>query len=214
MTEAATSLDVRYASRRSVLSSAKTDGGTLTLFVPTTQRVVQGAPVRLAISFGDSDKRFELQGTALTWTQAGGRDGVGGFLANFQGDDKRRAAEMIAFCAQRPLSMGTALRERLALRKSCQLKLANQQFSGELRDLSQTGAFVVSRQFGKLKAGEPVWLKVASGLFGMGGTWLEARVVWQGKKDEEPGVGLRFTGNEAKQASAIQRLLEGAVGER
>jgi hypothetical protein len=214
MTEAATPLEVRYASRRTVLSSSKTEGGTLTLFVPTTQRVVQGARVRLTITFGDSDGRFELQGTALTWTQAGGRDGVGGFLASFQGDDKRRAAEMIAFCAQRPLSMGTALRERLALRKSCQLELANQQIAGELRDLSQTGAFVVGRRFGKLKAGEPVRLKVASGLFGLGGTWLDARVIWQGMKGEEQGVGLRFTGNEARQASAIQRLLEGAVAER
>ncbi len=210
---AATSLEVRYASRRSVLSSSKTEGGTLTLFVPTTQRIAQGARVRLTITFGDGDERFEFQGTALTWTQAAGRDGVGGFLASFQGDDKRRAAEMIAFCAQRPLSMGTASRERLALRKSCQLKLANQQLPGQLRDLSQTGAFVVGRQFGKLKAGEPVWLKVASGLFGLGGTWIEARVIWQGMKGEEQGVGLRFTGNEARQASAIQRLLEDAVAE-
>ncbi|HYI03188.1 PilZ domain-containing protein [Hyalangium sp.] len=212
MTDAsATSLEVRYASRRALLSSSKTERGTLTLFVPTMQRVAQDARVRLMVTFGDSDERFEIQGVALTWTQAGGRDGAGGFLASFQGDDKRRAAEMIAFCAQRPLSMGTASRERLTLRKSCQLKLAKQQVPGELRDLSQTGAFVVGRQLGKIQAGEPVWLKVDGGLFGMGGTWLEARVVWQGRKGEELGLGLRFTGNEARQASAIQRLLEGAT---
>jgi len=205
-----TPLEVRYASRRALLSSSKTERGALTLFVPTRQRVAQGAQVRLTITFADANERFELQGVALTWTQATGRDGVGGFMASFQGDDKRRAAEMIAFCAQRPLSMGTASRERHLLRKSCQLKLGSQQLPGELRDLSQTGAFVVGRQFGKISEGEPVWLKVESGLFGLGGTWLEARVIWQGKKDEESGVGLRFTGNEAKQASAIQRLLESA----
>ncbi len=121
---------------------------------------------------------------------------------------------MIAFCAQRPLAMGTALRERLTIRKSCQLKLADRQLSAELRDLSQTGAFVVGRGLGKVKEGDPVWLKVEGGLFGLGGTWIEARVVWQGKKDEEPGLGLRFTGNEASQSSAIQRLLDRAVAGR
>jgi hypothetical protein len=207
----ATSLEVRYASRRALLSSANTERGALTLFVPTTHRVAQGDRLRLTVTVGDGDERFELQGVALTWTQARGRDGVGGFLASFQGDDKRRAAELIAFCAQRPLSMGTASRERLILRKRCQIKLTNQQVSGVLRDLSQTGAFVVSHQLGKVQVGEPVRLKVDGGLFGLGGTWLEARVVWHGMKGEERGLGLRFTGNEARQASAIQRLLESAT---
>lgn len=211
MTEApATSLEVRYSSRRAVLFASKTEGGSLTLFVPTQQRIAPGERVRLAISLGDADERFELEGTAMTWTQASGRDGVGGFIATFQGDPKRRASEMIAFCAQRPRSMGTASRERLLLRKNCQLKLGNAQLAGEVRDLSQTGAFVVGRQFARVKAGEAVWLKVVGGLFGLGGTWLEAKVIWQGMKGEEQGVGLRFTGNEAKQAAAIQRLLEDA----
>jgi hypothetical protein len=206
-----TSLEIQYTSRRSVLSSSKSERGALTIFVPTSRALLQGTTVRLLISFGDSEERFELEGTALTGGRAIGRNGVGGFLASFEGDHKRRAAEMIAFCAQRPLSMGTASRERLPVRKSCQLKLADRQVSGELRDLSQTGAFVVGRQLGKLKEGEPVWLKVADGLLGLGGTWLEARVVWQGKKGEEQGMGLRFTGNEAKQAAAIQRLLDRAT---
>ncbi|HYH96137.1 PilZ domain-containing protein [Hyalangium sp.] len=212
--ESHTSLEVRYASRRTLLSASKTERGTLTLFVPTSHVVSQGTSVQITITFGDVDDRFELQGLALTRTQAIGRDGVGGFIASFLGDHKRRAAEMIAFCARRPLSMGTASRERLVIRKSCQLKLANQQVPGELRDLSQTGAFVVGRKLGKIKVGEPVWLKVAGGLFDMGGTWLEARVIWQGKKGEEQGLGLRFTGNEARQASAIQRLLDRSAAER
>jgi hypothetical protein len=210
----ATSIEARYASRRALLSASKTERGALMLFVPTARSVLQGTSVRLTITFGDGEERFELEGTAVTGGRSIGRDGVGGFLASFVGDHKRRAAEMIAFCAQRPLSMGTASRERLAIRKSCQLKLADRQLSGELRDLSQTGAFVVGRQLGKVKEGESVWLKVAGGLLGLGGTWLEARVVWQGKKGEEPGLGLRFTGNDARQASAIQRLLERAVAGR
>ncbi|WP_224243900.1 PilZ domain-containing protein [Hyalangium gracile] len=209
-----TSLTVQYASRRALLTAAKTERGTLTIFVPTLRGVLQGTRVMLTITFGDSDQRFEVLGVALTGGRAIGRDGVGGFLAEFSGDHKRRAAEMIAFCAQRPLAMGTATRERIAIRKNCQIKLANRQLPGELRDLSQTGAFVVARQLGKVKEGEPVWLKVVGGLFGLGGTWLEARVIWQGKKGEEQGLGLRFTGNEARQASAIQRLLDRAVSER
>jgi PilZ domain len=211
MTDASvTSLQVRYTNRRALLSAAKTERGTLTLFVPTGRAVLQGTPIRLTITFGDADERFELQGVAASGGRAMGRNGMGGFLASFTGDDKRKAAEMFAFCAQRPRSMGTASRERLVIRKNCQLKVGSQQISGELRDLSQTGAFIAGRQLGKLKEGDPVWLKVPGGLFGLGGTWIEARVVWQGQKGEEPGVGLRFTGNEAKQASAIQRLLDGA----
>jgi hypothetical protein len=212
--ESVTSLEVRYSSRRALLTAAKTERGTLTLFVPASHAVLQGTRVLLKISFGDSDGRFELEGSAITGGRSIGRDGVGGFLASFTGDHKRRAAEMIAFCAQRPLSMGTASRERLTIRKSCQLKVGDRQVPGELRDLSQTGAFVVGHQLGKVKEGEPVWLKVAGSLFGLGGTWIEARVVWQGKKDEEPGLGLRFTGNDARQAAAIQRLLNRADAER
>lgn len=206
-------LDVRYASRRALLAGAKTERGALTLFVPTGRAVLQGTSVRLTITFGDADERFVLQGVAASGGRAMGRNGMGGFLASFTGDDKRKAAEMFAFCAQRPRSMGTATRERHVIRKSCQLKVGERQVSGELRDLSQTGAFFVGRQIGKLKEGDSVWLKVPGGLFGLGGTWIEARVVWQGQKGEEPGVGLRFTGNEAKQASAIQRILERAADE-
>jgi hypothetical protein len=205
-----TSLEVRYTSRRALLSSSKTERGALMLFVPTSRSVLQGTRVRLTITFADGGERFELEGVAMTGGRSIGRDGEGGFLASFSGDHKRRAAEMIAFCAQRPLSMGTASRERLAIRKGCQLKLADRQIPAELRDLSQTGAFVVGGQLGKIKEGEPVWLKVDGGLLGLGGTWLEARVIWQGTKGEERGLGLRFTGNEAKQAAAIQRLLDRA----
>ena len=210
----ATSLEVRYASRRALLTAAKTERGALTLFIPTPRAVLLGTPVRLAITFGDAEGRFELEGVAASGGRAIGRNGEGGFLASFSGDHKRRAAEMVAFCAQRPLAMGTALRERLVIRKNCQLKLADRKFSGELMDLSQTGAFVVGRHLGKVKEGEPVWLRVPAGLLGLGGTWLEARVVWQGKKDEEPGLGLRFTGNESRQAAEIQRLMDRAVASR
>lgn len=207
-------LEVRYASRRGLLSSAKADRGTLTLFVPTTRRIAQGTRLRLAITFDDATERFELEGLTLNQTQRFGRDGRGGFLVGFEGEHKRRAAEMVALCAGRPSPMGTASRERIPIRKSCQLKVGEEVVDGELRDLSQTGAFVVCRKLTRLNEGEPVWLKVEAGLFGMGGTWLEARVVWKGEKGEERGVGLRFTGNEAKQATAIQRLLERAATER
>jgi Tfp pilus assembly protein PilZ len=212
--ESVTSLEVQYASRRALLVASKTERGSLTLFVPTSKTILQGTQVRLKISLGDVTERFEIQAVAVSGGRMIGREGLGGFLANFVGDEKRRAAEMIAFCAQRPLSMGTASRERVPLRKNCLLKMAELQLPGELRDLSQTGAFVVGRQFRKFKEGEPVWLKVAEGLFGLGGIWLEARVVWQGPKGEERGVGLRFTGNEARQVTAIQRLLERAAAEQ
>jgi hypothetical protein len=211
--ESVTPLDVQYASRRALLLAAKSERGALSLFVPTSRVVLQDALVRLRISLADASERFDLQGRAASGKRPG-RSGTGGFLAVFTGEDKRRAAEMIAFCAQRPLSMGTASRERIPLRKGCLLKQEELELPAELRDLSQTGAFVVGRQFSRLKADEPVWLKVTDGLFGLGGTWLEARVVWQGKKAEERGLGLRFTGNESRQALAIQRLLERAASEQ
>lgn len=202
------SIEVRYASRRALLTASKTERGSLTIFVPTAHRVLQDSRVKLTVTFGDASERFELEAVALETTRRMGREGHGGFLAGFVGDHKRRASEVIAFCAQRPLSMGTASRERIAIRKNCQLKRGERQLPGELRDLSQTGAFIVGEGLGKIKEGENVWLKVADGLFGIGGTWLEARVIWQGIKGEERGLGLRFTGNETRQASAIQRLLE------
>jgi len=205
-----TSLEVRYPSRRALLSAVKSERGSLTLFVPTQHVVAQGARVRLTIIFEEADARFFLEGLALNQTQAVGRDGVGGFLASFQGEHKRRAAEMVALCAGRPTPMGTASRERLAIRKNCQLKVEDELVEGELRDLSQTGAFVVCGALSKFKVGELVSLKVEGGLFGMGGIWLEARIVWKGEKGEARGVGLRFTGNDAREAAAIQRLLERA----
>jgi Tfp pilus assembly protein PilZ len=209
-----TSLEVRYASRRALLSAAKSERGSLTLFVPTQRVVAQGTRVRLTIIFEDADARVFLEGLALNRTQAVGRDGVGGFLVAFQGEHKRRAAEMVALCAGRPTPMGTASRERLPIRKNCHLKVADEEVDGVLRDLSQTGAFVICHKLSKFTVGDPVWLKVEGGLFGLGGIWLEARLVWKGEKGEERGLGLRFTGNEARQASAIQRLLERAGTER
>jgi Tfp pilus assembly protein PilZ len=207
-------LSVQYGSRRALLVAAKTERGMVTLFIPTPRTVRQGTRVRLQISLGDVPERFEILGVSVTDGRMFGRGGTGGFLARFEGDDKRRAAEMIAFCAQRPLSMGTASRERVLVRKGCVLKQAEQELPGELRDLSQTGAFVVGRGYTKLKVDEPVLMKVSNGLFGLGAIWLEARVVWQGAKGEERGVGLRFTGLEARQATAIQRLLERALAEQ
>lgn len=207
-------LEAHYATRRALLVASKTERGSLTLFVPAARVIPQGTRVQLKISLGDAAERFDIQAVAVSAGRLIGREGTGGFLANFVGDDKRRAAEMVAFCAQRPLSMGTASRERVPLRKGCVIKVAQAEFPGELRDLSQTGAFVVSRELKKLKENDPVWMKVAEGLFGLGGTWIEARVVWQGPKGEERGTGLRFTGNEARQVTAIQRLLERAIAEQ
>ena len=208
------SLSVQYGSRRALLVASKTERGMVTLFVPTPRMIHQGTRVRLQISLGDATERFDVQAVSVTDGRMFGRGGTGGFLARFDGDDKRRAAEMIAFCAHRPLSMGTASRERVPMRKGCALKQEALELPGELRDLSQTGAFVVGRGYSKFNKDEPVWMKVADGLFGLGGTWLEARVVWQGPKGEERGMGLRFTGNEARQATAIQRLLERAQAEQ
>ncbi len=207
-------LSVQYGSRRALLIASKTERGMVTLFVPTPRTSRQGTRVRLQISLGDATERFEVQATSVADGRMFGRGGTGGFLARFDGEDKRRAAEMIAFCAQRPLSMGTASRERVVMRKNCVVKQEEREFPGEVRDLSQTGAFVVGRGFSKLSAEEPVWMKVADGLFGLGGTWLEARVVWQGLKGEEKGMGLRFTGTEPRQVAAIQRLLERASAEQ
>src|SRR5690348_4265346 len=86
MTDAAPEpLEVRYTSRRALLAGAKTERGTLTLFVPTGRAVLQGTPVRLTITFGDADERFVLQGVAASGGRAMGRNGMGGFLASFTG---------------------------------------------------------------------------------------------------------------------------------
>lgn len=204
-------LEVHYLSRRSALTAGKTEGRTLTLFAPTSQSVSGGTNVELRISFADTERTFRIHGVAISGTSAMGRDGQGGLMVGFLGDNKRRAAEMIAFCAQRPESMGTALRERFPVRKRCKVVFSNRQLQGTMLDLSQSGAFIAGDGFAKLEPGAVAKLKLGGGLFGMGGTWVEARVIWQGRKGSQAGCGVRFTGQEARQSSAIQRLLETAI---
>src|SRR4051812_21596102 len=102
-------IPVRYPSKRYVLASARAEGGTLSVFAPTDHPIPIGTKVRLDITFADCDNTFDLSGSVAF--QRGYGRGVGqdfGVGVTFDGAEKRAASQMLAFCAGRPVSEGTA----------------------------------------------------------------------------------------------------------
>src|SRR5689334_9965443 len=113
-------LRIHYPTRRYVLSASRSEGGVLELFAPTHTKLPLGTPVRLMIDFGDSPHRFEVEGRVSFLR--GGSYGVSpepGLGISFDGDKKRLASEMLAFCAGKPLSQGTAARKRVRTQIRC-----------------------------------------------------------------------------------------------
>src|SRR4051812_37897591 len=99
-------LEVRFLSRRSVLASSRSDVAGLSLFVPTIAPLAVGDRVFLELSFGDCDARYELSGVVSFLRQEG--RGLGqerGVGISFEGEGKRAAAQMLAFCAGRPAAL-------------------------------------------------------------------------------------------------------------
>ena len=184
-----TPLEVRYASRRGLLPSAKADRGTLTLFVPTARRVAQGTRLRLRNHLRRRRRAFRARGAALNRTQASSaamawaaswRTSPGTTTAG-RGNDR--------VCARRPLALGTARASASPCARAASSRWRRIDIVGRVPGFVADGRVrrLPPSSRGSYKEGEPVWLKVERGLFGLGGTWLEARVIWKGAKGEERG---------------------------
>jgi hypothetical protein len=182
-------VDVYYATRKLAVLASTARGAKLELFLPGG-RGVEGASVKACVRFGDTNRTFELDGVVAKATVVG-PPGVGGsgMRICLSGPDKQRAAEMIAFCADRPLNMGTAGSRRVRVSIPCRLKSASDSAEGKVRDLSRTGAFIALKGHSG-SPGSAIRLQLEPGVLGMGGGWLQARVVWRGERHGQEGVGV------------------------
>jgi hypothetical protein len=203
-------VDVRFPSRRSVLSSSRADGNQLTLFVPTEEPIATGAALRLYCSFGDSDRHFVIVGSAAFRRE--GDPGPGqnrGVVVQFHDtEQKKSAAEMIAFCAGRAPDQGTSTSPRVPTAIACLVRIGSNTFPAEVKDLSVSGAFVSSAQLSKLKSGTDVSLQLEPRLFGLLGTTLKARLLWSGQKNGRVGFGARFTQDPNVVRPALKKFLK------
>ena len=202
-------IEVRFPTKRYVLVSARAEGSSLSLFFPTPVPAAIGAPVRLKVSFGDAPEVFELEGHVNF--QRGNTWGIGaerGLGVSFTGEDKRLAAQMFAFCAGKPLNLGTSSRRRVPTKIRCRIRANGKSLKAEVRDLSTGGAFIAGPVTKDLRVGSDLEIQLEPGWFGLGGKKLDLRVLWHGEKGGSPGFGGRFLGDQVRIAPLLKRYLE------
>ena len=186
-------LQVQYASRRALLSAARTEGAVLSLFVHGSEHVAAGAEVLLEISV--EDLRFELEGRVRLQR-------AGGLGIIFTGERKRLASQMLATCA------GTSeldLRHQVDVR--CLIDLHGTKLKGALKDVSCTGAFIRAPRLAELRGHAELTIQLDP-IFGFfGGSVLKARIVWVGEKKGVPGIGVRFLDGSAHVRERLRKHL-------
>jgi len=213
MSASSAALRITYPSRRAVLASYRLDGPTLSLFVPTAAEVPVGERVQIQVGFADSAQTFVLSGLC-TWRRPRSRGmrlepGLG--LA-FTGGEKFAPAQMLAYCAGRPLELGTAQDPRTATRIDCKVTLGKHTVSAKIHDISNTGVFIAARALQALRPGRELEVTLDPGWFGLGGKTLRARVVWAGDKAGRPGVGVRFVGQPGEVRPLVKKYLVKRAG--
>lgn len=197
-------LVVQFPNRRALLASARTEGGILSLFVPRNDEVRTGAEVMLDITVEGTSLRFNLQGQARQLLNApGARQGM---AVTFFGPHKREAAQMLASCAGRTPSDGTALDSRHDVDLRCVVKLPGKRLKAAVKDVSSTGAFIGAPLMPRLRGDTELTIEL-EGFFGMwGGQRLKARVIWVGEKKGVPGFGVRFLDATAQVRENLKKL--------
>ena len=211
MSATETLLRIQYPTRRYVLSASRAQGSALDVFAPTHTRLPIGTTVRLAVGFGDSPQRFDLHGK-VSYVR-GGSYGIShepGLGVTFESDDKRAASEMLAFCAGKPLSQGTASRKRVPTEINCRFKTGSHAVQGRVLDLSTSGLFVNSPKIPNLKIGSSIQVKLDPGWFGLGGQSVSVRIMWQGEKRGLYGFGGRFVDEPALITATLRKYMPAA----
>jgi hypothetical protein len=208
MTAPKRTVEANYPTKRLVLASCKTANGTLSLFVPTVAFIAAGTEVKLVITFGDAKEKFELEGV-VTWrrTQTRGLGLEPGIGVEFAPPEKFRAAQMLAFCAGRPLSAGTAVERRVSQQIPIYVSVGPHRLAGYIRDLSASGAFVAGPAFAQLSKGTELMIQLSRGWLGFGVRQLKARVVWSGFKKGVFGFGARFLEDSMRTRPVLRRYL-------
>ena len=200
-------VDARYPSRRAVLSSVRSQGSKLMLFVASDAVFRVGSRVELRVTIAGTSQAFKLVGTVLDHAWAGHRSRASGLTVSFQGEDKKHAAEMVAVCADRPPAMGTANSWRVDLAVRCKVKGIRGSSKGVISDLSRTGAFIAT-EMPRLQPGSPLRVQLEPSVLGLVGAWLDAKVIWWGDKGGRPGLGIQFVGTKQNQTKALNKYLK------
>lgn len=204
-------LTIQFASRRAALSSYRIDGPTIALFVPTEAAVEVGRRAGLEVSFADCSQTFSLTGQ-VTWRRAESRGMTlqPGLGIAFSGGEKYELARMLAFCAGKPLDLGTSGDPRVSTSIACVLTVDGRALKTRVCDLSTSGAFIALPERTRLAAGREVSVTLEPGWFGLGGKTLAARVVWTGRKGAGHGFGARFVGPPAQVRPALRKYVSRA----
>ncbi len=202
------SIPIVFPQRRSALAAFRTEGARLSLFVPTTVPAAIEEPVTLSVTFGDCPNWFELTGK-VRWRRdsARGMSQGAGLGVEFEGTEKLPLAAMVAFCAGRPLEAGTAGKSRYQVRIPCRIRALDRTVEGEITDLSESGVYVAAKI--RVKPGLDLKLQLDPKWLGLGGDWVEMKVVWVGDKVGKAGFGARFSGATASFLPAIKKYLPG-----
>lgn len=198
-------IQAQYPTRRALLSSARPEGASLSLFVPGASLATIGADVLVDISVEGTELRFQLEGRVRTlFTGQASRNGPGLGIA-LVGEQKRAAAQMLALLAGRSLDDGTALDSRHQVDVPCLVNLGGRKVEGKVRDVSTTGAFIGAPRVPSLTDDVKLTIQLEP-LFGRwGGRLLTAKVIWVGEKKGVPGFGVRFLDATAHVRESLRR---------
>lgn len=182
-------LQVRYANRRALLSSVRTERSVLTLFVPVTEQVPAGSSVLLEICL--ETLRFEVEARVrLQCLETGKR--AAGLSVGFPGALKKAAVQMLTACAAMGSGDDTGIEMRHEVDVRCLIDLHGLKLKGALKDVSSTGAFIGTALVPGLRGEAELVLRVDPLLGRWGGRVIRARVIWVGEKKGVHGFGARF----------------------
>ncbi len=192
-------LNVKYSSRRSLLGLADPKPSEPTLFVPSTERVVVGASLRLKVSFADCGKNFHVTGQVREVRESLGQR-TGFTLLVTTAAERRAFTALLAFCArnQEPA-------KRFSTSIACTVRVGAEQCTGRIRDVSMTGAFIAVNKPSVLKDGATIDVEWRAGFLNLGKTRLKAQVVWRGEKQGAIGIGAQFLDGTQQVLAALKK---------
>jgi hypothetical protein len=200
-------LQVRFGHRAQVVRVSRHEASELEIFFPSRQRVPLGRQVRVAVSFDDAPDQFELAGR-VTFVRAGTSSGAEpGIGVAFEGEGRKEAAVLLAFCAGVAGMDEKGPAKRVRLRARCRVVVGNDRYEGEVVDLSVTGVFVNAPKVPRLRVGSKIGLQFKEGLLRWGPI-LDLRVMWHGEKRGVNGFGGRFLADPATVALEIRQHLD------
>ncbi len=200
-------IPVVFPQRRSALAAFRAAGSRLSLLVPLELPSPREELVNLSVGFGDCPERFELTGVVRRRHEAQGAGREPDLGVEFEGPARLPLAEMIAFCAGRPLEADDPGKSRFQVQIPCRIRSGEQDLDGEVADISATGLFAAARLPATVGPGSGLRLQLEPQWLGLLGQWVSVQVVWLGQKLGRPGFGASFCGPGSSYLPAIRKYL-------